>query len=102
MEITQAATDVLAERQRQKDAEGYSTEHDDRHNGCEMAAAAAIYAVCDTPEQMWKVKYDGATLWPGRWVFKPKSYRENLVRAAALLIAEIERIDRLNSRQSEA
>ena len=92
--LTDAARDVLAERVRQVSIEGWTPEHDDQHDACEMAAVAAVYAVCDTPEQMWKVKYDGATLWPVGWVFKPKTYRENLVCSAALLLAEIDRLDR--------
>lgn len=89
---TQAAIDVLAERARQVSQEGWTPEHDDKHNECEMAAAAATYALCTDPGQL---KLCGVIVWrwPMHW-WKPTTYRRNLVKAAALLLAEIERIDR--------
>ena len=94
--MTAAEVDVLAERRRQIEVEGWTPEHDDSHDCCELATAAACYAVCADDRHLAKLNYDGARLWPGRWLFKPKSYRANLVRAAALLLAEIERLDRAN------
>jgi len=43
--MTVAARDVLAERQRQITTEGWTTDHDDEHDGGEMAAAGAAYAL---------------------------------------------------------
>lgn len=40
---TQAAKDVLAERERQKSAEGWTPEHDDAHSA---ARATAISSCC--------------------------------------------------------
>lgn len=87
--LTEAARDVLAERQRQISAEGWTPEHDDEHNGHEMAHAAACYAY---PELTALV---GVKTWPwaAEW-FKVRDRRSNYVRAAALLLAEIERLDR--------
>lgn len=87
-----AVRDVLAERQRQQEVEGWTPEHDDKYNGCELAAAAATYAVCVEPEQL-KVCGVTAWSWPAHW-WKPTTYRRNLVKAGALLLAEIERLDR--------
>ena len=42
---TQAASDVLAERARQIAAEGWTPEHDDEHDGGELARAGAAYAL---------------------------------------------------------
>ena len=39
-----AARAILAERERQKGAEGWTTEHDDHHTGGELAAATACHA----------------------------------------------------------
>lgn len=92
---TQAWADVLAERTRQIKAEGWTPEHDDKHDECQLAAAAACYSVCGEERHLKKFTYDGVWLWPwsiGWW--KPSSYRRNLVKAAALLLAEIERLDR--------
>lgn len=95
--MARAWDDVLAERRRQILVESFTPEHDDAHSRGELAMAAAAYAVSD------KVRPDGrcpllALLWPwdARW-WKPKSRRHDLVRAAALLLAEIDRLDRLEA-----
>lgn len=82
-----AIVDVIAERQRQQSVKGFSTEQDDTYVGCQLAAAAICYI-----EPMEAMSY-----WPADWhddSFKPTNERRNLVKAAALIIAEIERIDR--------
>ncbi|SMG09835.1 hypothetical protein [Paraburkholderia susongensis] len=90
--LSAAERAVLAERRRQVSEEGCTLEHDDRHQDGEMALAAACYAAADTesyppaePPDMWP--------WDVEW-WKPTTPRHNLVKAAALIIAEIERIDR--------
>lgn len=94
-----AAYDVLAERQRQIDSEGWSAEHDDDHTGQELAEAARHYADFDyarTPEGFLFPPGIPPFNWPWSFMWwKPKTYRENLVRAGALIIAEIERLDRM-------
>lgn len=93
--------DVAAERARQVGAEGWSSSHDDTHVKCEMAIAAACYATAPSMvriEREWTPP-DTPKNWP--WHFswwKPGLYRRNLIKAAALLIAEIERWDRLTGR----
>lgn len=87
--ISKAAADVLAERRRQVEVEGWTPEHDDEHGDGSMAVAAACYADTERPDGMC----------PGRWPWlakhwRPHSRRRDLVRAAALLLAEIERLDR--------
>lgn len=82
-----AIADVIAERIRQQSVEGFSTEQDDTYVGCQLAAAAICYI-----EPMEAMGY-----WPADWhddSFKPTNERRNLVKAAALIIGEIERIDR--------
>jgi hypothetical protein len=86
------ASDVLVERRRQVEAEGWTPEHDDQHADCSLAIAAGCYALhADAypndgePPPSWP--------WDSRW-WKPREYRRDLVRAAALLVAEIERLDR--------
>ena len=96
--FTTAATDVLAERQRQITAEGWTPEHDDEYQHCEMAVAAACYIMADddpradVPE-LWP--------WPSEW-WKPTDVRRDLVKAGALILAEIERIDRAAGIKVEA
>jgi hypothetical protein len=89
--LSRAAQDVLAERRRQISAEGWTPEHDDQHDDEALAHAAACYAAGNKLLH-W---HDGGDVWPWRWEWKPKDDRRNLVRAAALLLAEIERRDRL-------
>jgi len=86
--MTKAAQDVLVERERQKAAEGWTPEHDDEHANGSIALAAAAYA--SGYEWIWP--------WDGTW-WKPKSPRRDLVRAGALILAEIERLDRIEPKQ---
>jgi hypothetical protein len=85
-----AARDVLAERKRQIEAECWTPQHDDEHGNGEMAKAAACYAL---GSQGWPQR--GVNFWPwdASW-WKPASNRRNLVKAGALILAEIERLDR--------
>lgn len=84
---TSAVSDVLLERKRQLLEKGFSTQQDDTYIGGELAAAAISYI-----EPMEAESY-----WPADWhddSFKPTHYRRNLVKATALLLAELERLDR--------
>lgn len=93
---TQAATDVLAERQRQITAEGWTPEHDDQHEVGELATAAACYAG-NAGGYVWQGGWPGE-VWPWpREYWKPSTPRRDLVKSAAMILAEIERIDRAAS-----
>ena len=90
--------EVSRERERQITVEGWTPEHDDKHERGEMAAAGGCYAIVagcsdrsreqfvDQPYPEWP--------WDRKW-WKPKDRRRDLVRAAALIVAEIERLDRI-------
>jgi hypothetical protein len=101
-EMSQAAADVLAERFRQVEGEGWASPHDDQHTGGELALAAACYAISGGTPQVDRGRNDNLLaaiqfVWPRSWAWawwKPKARRHDLVRAGALIIAEIERIDR--------
>lgn len=93
---TMAACDVLTERERQVCEEGWTAQHDDRSTDGSLAKAAACY----TAFGVWthEDRSDGVGPpygwpWPRNW-WKPKNRRRDLVRAAALILAEIERLDR--------
>lgn len=88
---TEATVDVLAERQRQKEVEGWTPEHDDEHNNGQLAVAAACYAVENS--QRLAAKPPLSWPWDAHW-WKPKGNRRNLIKAGALILAEIERLDR--------
>ncbi|GEP00511.1 hypothetical protein [Methylobacterium haplocladii] len=88
---TAAARDVLAERRRQVEAEGWKPEHDDQHGAGELALAASCYA----SRAHDKRKDDRPLLWPwSRPEWKPGDPRRMLIKAGALILAEIERWDR--------
>lgn len=93
---------VLAERKRQIEKEDWTPEHDDEHQYGDLARAAACYALGHRVKE-YRI-YSGAEfstdVWP--WdadSWKPKSPRENLVRAGALILAEIERLDRAQAQR---
>lgn len=100
---------VLAERQRQKDVEGWTESHDDEHEQGELATAGAAYA----KQAKWHLHeppHDAAHMrklsmvnwwpWDLAW-WKPTDFRRDLVKACALIIAEGEKFDR-NRKQKRA
>lgn len=91
-EHTAAIRDVIAERYRQQSVEGWTPEHDDEHCNNEMAMAAVCYI-----NETGTVNRNGGKPWGWPWDaswWKPNARRRNLVKAGALILAEIERIDR--------
>lgn len=99
--LTDAVRDMLAERARQVSAEGWTPEHDDAHDNGEMARAAACYAMqvaldnIGTPGLADATKHMIREMWPwSRNWWKPTDPRRDLVKAGALILAEIERLDR--------
>lgn len=91
--MSKAADDVLAERARQMSVEGWTAEHDDTHDAGEMACAAACYAINSAAPLVGSIATARYWPWDMRW-WKPKDRRADLVRAGALILAEIERLDR--------
>jgi hypothetical protein len=88
---------VVAERQRQRDGEGYDDAHDDKHPAGELAAAAAAYL---TTFQSQGMRAGPPIGWPwARSFWNPKDVRRNLVRGLALGLAELERFDRMCRRK---
>jgi len=84
---------IATERQRQVDEEGWTAEHDDQHSRGELAKAGAVYAMPSNGS--WKA---------ANWPFEPDSINHDwntaegrireLVRAGALIAAEIDRLRR--------
>lgn len=95
--------EIAAERRRQVEAEGWTPEHDDTHTLGELSLAAALYAIPyearigDEPlvKQEASIGLDMALQIACGWNLKPEpDRRRRLVKAAALLVAEVERLDR--------
>lgn len=90
----QAAVDVLKERCRQVEEEGYEPESDDGYTDYQLPRAAICYAI----KAAGLPSHRATLYWPfPAPAFKPTERRANLVKAAALLLAEIERLDRAES-----
>lgn len=103
-DASQAILDVAIERKRQINEEGWHHDHDDLQDAGSLSRAGASYAwnastidYADT-----KTEYPPGqppAYWPwGASAWKPKDRRRDLVRAAALILAEIERLDRAAAR----
>jgi hypothetical protein len=91
-----AIDDIAAERKRQIDAEGWSPDHDDEHDWSEMLDAAICYTV--VARRGSYLQEIVRRLWPWDWSWwKPTDRRRSLVKAGALIVAEIERLDRASA-----
>ncbi|MDE2107454.1 MAG: hypothetical protein KGL39_60220 [Patescibacteria group bacterium] len=106
-----AIDEIAAERKRQIEIEGWSVHHDDQHHDGSLSGAAACYAAHASAYQRVASDVNLETYrsieprnsidqfgwpWAIKW-WKPKDPRRDLVRAGALIVAEIERLDRLQS-----
>ncbi len=107
--------EIAEERQRQIDVEGWTTEHDDGHDDGSLAMAATCYAA---PERIYRrERVDGVIQHRDPWPWEqeadkrpvaedggpldPSSYEHYeidrirfLVKAGALIVAEIDRLKR--------
>lgn len=98
--------EISHERERQIELEGWSRDHDDReHSHGEIAMAAACYAA---PKELYSYQkicngdkghrfYLETPFNLGEHALSKHDHRRRLVIAAALIVAEIERIDREQS-----
>ncbi|HHQ2908901.1 TPA: hypothetical protein ACSPPP_001393 [Pseudomonas aeruginosa] len=104
-EVPQAWLDVQAERLRQVEAEGCTPEHDDEHACDEIAAFACFYAMPPAARD-WDASSTGygdtlgEAILPEGWEPKTGDRRRDLVKACALALAEIERLDRAGISQN--
>jgi hypothetical protein len=93
---------------RQIHVEGWTEAHDDEHTGGEMALAAACYAMDAACPADWADPAEGETPafwpWPECW-WKPTAFQgdriKQLVKAGALIAAEIDRIKRARAREAQ-
>lgn len=89
---------ITEERRRQIDVEGWTPEHDAEHAAGELGDAAMCYIGTTLNEfteyssELSKAPY--AWPWAEAW-WKPSDPVRNLVKAGALIAAEIDRLNRL-------
>jgi hypothetical protein len=90
-----AASKLLRERRRQQRDHGYDDAHDDQYQGPELALAAACYLLAYAGPDFSTGHV--ATYWPWdpvHWKPDAENPRRNLEKGGALLLAELERLDR--------
>lgn len=93
---------VIAERFRQIEQEGWSTDHDDAHDAGELARAGGCYAIAAGADDGGE-RFGVDWIWPWSWDWwKPTAFRRDLVKAGALIIAEGEKFDRNRKRKAGA
>lgn len=107
--LSPALLAIAAERRRQVEVEGWTAEHDDAHAAGEMARAGACYALhgarAAVPlhdaggRRLVTIDVGAECFWPWQTAWwKPQDMRRNLVRAGALIAAELDRSDRQRRR----
>lgn len=103
---------IAEERKRQIDVEGWTPEHDDTHVKDEIPRAAAAYCL----PHKWKIdhRHVGSNLfslfqmfrsdiWPWNYSFwkpTPDDRIRELTKAGALIVAEIERLQRVKEKET--
>ncbi len=97
--------DLLTERRRQVQEEGCTLERDDKYTEGQLASAASVYAFWADPRgdnldgHLDYLNANPPACWPwGPEQWKPAHQRLMLIKAGALILAELERLDRLESR----
>ena len=102
--LSAAVSDVLAERRRQVEVEDFDASHDDMATKGQLATAAACYAFqAGARGRMFPNDPQPIGIWPWdiAW-WKPASdHRRNLVKAGALILAEIDRLDRAAAKEAD-
>lgn len=89
--LQRAVSDVAIERLRQVHGEGFTLERDDAYTDGQLARAATCLLIppAGLPRRLQNLHWPFAQAW-----LKPGMVRDDLVKAAALIVAEIERLDR--------
>ena len=92
-----AVASVLAERIEQVDKHGRSAEHDATHQVLDLLCATSAYSTCAAFQLAeageGEPEFEGAKEWPFTDGYKPRDVRTNLVKATAMLLAAIDRLD---------
>ena len=95
---------ILGERQRQASEEGWTFEHDDRHKNHELVRAAICYLETESTRKLAGPHYSHPEVVPHKWPWDDKYWKptpddrvKELVKAGALIAAEIDRLQRKKS-----
>lgn len=104
--IFEALEAIFEERARQIHSKGFDSERDDRYVNGELAEAAGAYvlqaAIQSVESFPGELGEPGLSWWP--WPksgWKPQDRERNLIRAGALIVAELERLKRAKCKAPE-
>lgn len=90
---------IMQERQRQVNVEGWTAEHDNEHIMGEMIGAAVTYAAhaleIVSNHEIPGADEEGWWPWDEKWWKPSPDVITNLVKAGALIAAEIDRLQRM-------
>jgi hypothetical protein len=95
---TTVGLEIVNERMRQVEAKGYAPDQDNLYIQRELLDGARAYLLSADHD-----RDAGSFVWP--WPmehFKPGAPRRDLIKAAALIVAEIERLDRIAAAEKAA
>lgn len=94
---------IAAERERQITAEGWTAAHDDEHSEAELVVASNQYSSYAAVQVRGKGKAQAPPCFlPKNWPWEREAWKpsddpiRNLVKAGALIAAEIDRLSRHN------
>lgn len=104
---------IQRERARQISTEGWSADHDDSHRNYEMAQAGACYAAAAVALSKYHRDFKAEELhppmldhlswpWGDKWWKPSEDPIQNLVKAGALIAAEIDRLNRAKGKPDNA
>jgi hypothetical protein len=88
---------IAQERKRQVNDEGWTSMHDNQHKNGELASVAVCY-ILNAVYNFNQIEHRPGVWWPNNWdvkFWKPRDQISDLVRAGALIAAEIDRLQRL-------
>lgn len=95
---------IIAERRRQIEVEGWTPEHDLAHEAGNLAKAGACYALAHGARvlhgEMIRAPQPPEWPWDASW-WKPADLRRNLVKAGALILAELDRLETVRRKGGE-
>lgn len=94
----------IAARRQKQITKGYDAAHDDQHTNGEIALGAAAYCQSAAKPKLYRKSCGAAFTFPMCWPWKPaefspKNSKDDLIDAAAMIVAEYERLERLERGQ---
>ena len=94
MSANRVIQEIEDERNCQIKEEGFDAEHDDSYRAGDLGMGAAAYIMSACTNE----PFPEGWMWQLSSVYKPTGARRDLIKAAAMIVAEIERLDRASAK----